>query len=62
VIMSLTGKVEIRDGELVYEDGGDVVFEGNVSSNHSEQNNKISRSNDKILNSTLISQTTRRLY
>ena len=25
VIMSLTGKVEIRDGELVYEDGGEGV-------------------------------------
>lgn len=31
VIMSLTGKVEIRDGELVYEDGGEGVNWNNMT-------------------------------
>ena len=29
MILSLTGRVEIRDGDLVYEDGGDGVIEEN---------------------------------
>ena len=31
VILSLTGRVEIRDGELVYEDGGEVVNWNNMT-------------------------------
>ena len=29
MILSLTGRVEIRDGNLVYEEGGEGVFEKN---------------------------------
>jgi hypothetical protein len=31
VILSLTGKVEVRDGELVYEDGGEGVNWNNMT-------------------------------
>ena len=31
MILSLTGRVEIRDKELVYEDGGEVVNWNNMT-------------------------------